>query len=143
MSEAPNKGAPWTDTDDATVLLFPPREAAAILGRTLRAVYMRRSLKGIGDDHADRRPRKRLRRQFFKDGQGERYEAIPPRPAPKCRYCPRRAIGRGLCRKCHDTVRYWVRSGIVSQEFAEQRWLGARRHASSQDGKNGHREGSS
>jgi len=36
--EAPNKSQRWTDIDDAVVLIFPPREAAAILGRTLRAV---------------------------------------------------------------------------------------------------------
>src|SRR5689334_7368082 len=118
MPDEPNKSKRWTDADDAVVIVFPPREAAAILGRTLRAVYMRRSLKGVGDDHADRKPRKRLRRQFFKDGQGERYEAIPPRPAPKCRYCQRRAEELGLCQKCHDRVRYWVRVGIVSQELA-------------------------
>src|SRR3954463_7175212 len=118
MSEAPNKGAPWTDTDDAVVLIFPPREAAAILGRTLRAVYMRRSAKGIGDDHADRKPRKRLRRQFFRDGQGERHDTIPNRPAPKCRYCRGVATHRGLSQKCHHRVQYWVRCGFVTQEDA-------------------------
>lgn len=119
----------WTDTDDAVVLIFPPREAAAILGRTLRAVYMRRSLKGVGDDHADRTHRKRPRRQFFRDGTGERYDTIPNSAPPKCRYCQHRATKRGLCQKCYARVEYWVRAGIVSQELAEQRWLGARRHA--------------
>jgi hypothetical protein len=131
---APNKSKRWTDTDDAVVLLFTPREAAAILGRTLRAVYMRRSLKGIGDDHRDRKPRKRLRRQFFQDGQGERSEEMPPSPAPKCRYCQRRATDLGLCHPCRQRVQYWVRVGIVTQEMAERQWLGARRHAPARRG---------
>src|SRR5262245_39464385 len=102
-------GKPWTDTDDATVLMFPPAEAAAILGRTLQAVWHRRSLKDMGGAHKDRKPRRRLRREYYATGQGERDEAVP-RPRKRwrrCRQCRLRKVhAHGLCVSCYDRVRY-------------------------------------
>ena len=99
----------WTDTDEAVVLLFPPKEAAAILGRTLQAVWRHRSLKGMGNTHRDSKPRRRLRRQYFATGQGERDEIVP-RPRKRwrrCRQCRRRKVhAHGLCKSCYCRVRY-------------------------------------
>jgi hypothetical protein len=44
---------PWTPEEDALVRALPAREAAQRVGRTLRAVYMRRHTLGIGPN---RRP---------------------------------------------------------------------------------------
>jgi len=44
----PNTWALWSDTDDATVLVFSPQEAAELLGRSLSSVYHRRSIKDVG-----------------------------------------------------------------------------------------------
>src|SRR3954467_7067126 len=105
----------WTDTDDAVVLAFSPQEAAAILGRSLQSVYHRRSLKDLGGANRDRKPRKRLRREYFSTGQGERDEAVPKRPRRrwlKCSQFRRKVHAHGLCQSCYDRVRY--RARIVS-----------------------------
>jgi hypothetical protein len=52
---------PWTDEEDALVYRLPPAEAARRTGRTLGAVYSRRSLLGLGAGRGEGRIR-RLRR---------------------------------------------------------------------------------
>jgi hypothetical protein len=96
----------WTDTDDAIVLAFPPAEAAEILGRTIQSVYHRRSLKDLGGANRDRKPRRRLLREYFSTGQGERDEAVPKRLRRKCRICQREARYRWLCNRCYKRSRY-------------------------------------
>src|SRR5438477_12714403 len=106
MADAPNKSQRWTDTEDAVVDLFPAREAAELLGRTYQAVRSRRDQKGLGPAHGNRKPRKRLRREYFRTGDGPREETVPPPPRPKCRYCRRKAHAKGLCKKCYERLRY-------------------------------------
>src|SRR3954452_25105954 len=104
--------ADWTDTDDAIVLAFPPKEAAAILGRSLQCVYHRRSLKDLGGANRDRKPRRRLRREYLSTGQGERDEAVPKRPRRrwrKCSQCRRKVHAHGLCKSCYSRTRYFIR----------------------------------
>lgn len=122
-------GARWTDTDDATIRLFPPAEAAAILGRTLDSIYTRRSEIDAGYAHADRKTRKRLRREFFQaTSQGARDEVSPPPERPACRYCTRTTLhARGLCKRCYRCVQRMVESGYVTWEIAERCWLGGSR----------------
>ena len=85
MAEAPNKGARWTDTEDSVVDLFPAREAAELLGRTYQAVRSRRDQKGLGPAHGNRKPRKRLRREYFQTGEGPREEVVVTEQAPAAR----------------------------------------------------------
>lgn len=136
MSEAPNNGARWTDTDDATILLFHPAEAATILGRSLSAVYSRRSLIDVGYADRDRKPRTRLRREYFSTREGPREEAIPPRPQEpaKCRFCPKPQFSRGLCRNCYARVNVLISEGYVSPEIAEKRWLAPSKYGCNQAG---------
>jgi hypothetical protein len=98
MAEAPNNGQPWTDTDDAVVDVFPPAEAAEMLGRTLKAILSRRASRGIGLGYLRRGLKWRLRREHYQTGQGTRYELAPP--LPQCRFCRRSARIQGLCMKC-------------------------------------------
>src|SRR3954468_13309078 len=115
--------ADWTDTDDAIVLAFPPKEAAAILGRSLQSVYHRRSLKDLGGANRDRKPRRRrLRAYYQRQSQGEREQVIPPRPRRLCRVCDREADSRGLCQRCYDRVRYLIRAGYVSRAEVARLW---------------------
>jgi hypothetical protein len=65
MADAPNKWQRWTDTEDSVVYLFPAREAADLPGRTYQAVRGRRDQLGLGPYHGNRRPKKRLRREYF------------------------------------------------------------------------------
>jgi hypothetical protein len=102
----PRPYALWTDTDDAIVLAFPPAEAAEILGRTIQSVYHRRSLKDFGGANRDRKPRSRLRREYFSTGHGERDEAVPKRLRAKCRKCRRKVHADGLCKSCYSKKRY-------------------------------------
>src|SRR5947199_3575356 len=112
----PKTWAIWTDTDDAIVLAFPPREAAGILGRSLQSVYHRRSLKDLGGANRDRKPRqRRLRAYFQRESQGAHEEAIPPRPRGKCRICPREARYRRLCNRCYKRMQYLLKCGYVSR----------------------------
>jgi hypothetical protein len=126
MAEAPNKHARWTDTEDAVVDMFPAAEAAALLGRTYQGVRSRRDQKGLGPPHGNRKPKKRPRREFFATGQEPREGVVPPPPMPDCRYCCRKALTRGLCKKCYRWVQRIVESGVVSWELAEQLWLSQR-----------------
>jgi hypothetical protein len=119
-------GKRWTDTDDATILLFPAAEAAAILGRTVAAVHERRYRKGLTQHNRVRQPQKRLRREYFSTGQGPREEALPPQPPRKCRYCDGPHFTRGLCEPCYRWVVRMVKLGYVTKEMAEQLWLGAK-----------------
>jgi len=128
MAKAPNHGAPWTDTDDATVLTFYPSEAAQLLGRSLRSIYSRRSSKDIGKQAKNRGPRKRLRREYFsRTGKGEREEVVRPvQPEPaKCRFCSQPVFSRGLCRSCVDRAYWLIKMGYVPLEIAERRWFAA------------------
>lgn len=118
-------GERWTDTDDAVVIAFYPAEAAAILGRTLGAIYHRR--RRLACCTRAMKPRKRLRREFFqRDSQGPRDEIVPPAspqwPA-KCRFCPQPAFSRGLCKECYARADFLIRGGYVTLEFAERRWF--------------------
>ena len=123
MATAPNKHAKWTDTEDAVVDLFPAKEAAAILGRTIEGVRSRRDQKGLGPRHGNQKPKKRLRREFFSTGEGPREEVVPL-PERHCRYCPRTKLrARGLCGKCYRWVQRMVESGYVTWEIAEMCWL--------------------
>jgi len=45
----PKAGRPWTEAEDALLRKLPAAEVAEQSGRTLRAVYMRRSLLGVSD----------------------------------------------------------------------------------------------
>src|SRR2546423_14636771 len=99
MVEAPNKWARWTDTEDSVVDLFPAREAAELLGRTYQAVRSRRDQKGLGPAHGNRKAKKRLRREYFRTGEGPREEIVPPPSLSKCRFCSGTVEARGLCRK--------------------------------------------
>jgi hypothetical protein len=115
--------ATWTDTDDAIVLTFPPREAAQILGRSLQSVYHRRSLKDLGGENRDRKPRKRrLRAYFQRQSVGEREEGIPARPGRKCRICQRHARYRALCRRCYSRMWYLLKCGYVSRAEVARLW---------------------
>src|SRR6476469_5365474 len=102
--------ATWTDTDDAIVLAFPPKEAAQILGRSLQSVYHRRSLKDLGGENRDRKPRKRrLRAYYQRQSQGKREEAIAARPRRKCRICQREARYHRLCNRCDKRLWYLLK----------------------------------
>src|SRR3954464_2256293 len=115
--------AMWTDADDGVVLALPPREAAAILGRSLQSVYHRRSLKDLGGANRDRKPRKRrLRAYYQRQGQGEREQVIPPRPQRKCRICQRDARYQKLCDRCYNRMRYVILNGYVSRAEAKRLW---------------------
>lgn len=105
------------------ILIFPPAEAAAMLGRTIGAVYYRRCRKDLGRQN---KPRKRLRREYFATGDGPREEVVPA-PVAKCRYCERKPTRRGLCKKCYRWVQRLVEAGVVTWELAEWLWLGGRR----------------
>jgi hypothetical protein len=119
----------WTDTDDAVVIAFYPAEAAAILGRTLAAVMHRR--RHLACCTRAMKPRKRLRRDYFKrDSQGPR-EEIVPQPAQekrKCRFCPHRAFARGLCRGCLDRAYWLIQMGYVPLWVAERRWFAVNKY---------------
>jgi hypothetical protein len=124
--EAPNKHARWTDTEDAVVDLFPPAEAATILGRTIEGVRSERAKKQLGPSHGNQKPKKRLRREYFATGEGPR-EEIVPLPERKCRYCPRKDVhAKGVCKRCYRWVQRMVESGYVTWEQAEACWLGRR-----------------
>jgi hypothetical protein len=123
MAEAPNKWERWTDTEDAVVDMFPPAEAAALLGRTRQSIYDRRKAKRLGAPHGNKKPRKRLRREFFSTGQGPREEVVAPPPLPLCRYCKTKVWSRGLCKACYRWVQRVVESGAVSWDLAEKLWL--------------------
>lgn len=128
MAKAPNKSERWTDTEDAVVDMFPIAEAAELLGRTFEGVRCRRSLKTLGPPHGNKKPKKRLRREFFATGQGAREEVVQPPPLPAtCRYCPKKHYTQGLCKACYRWVQRVVESGVVSWELAERLWLAARR----------------
>src|SRR6478609_2378847 len=115
--------ATWTDTDDAIVLTFPPREAPQILGRSLQSVYHRRSLKDLGGENRDRKPRKRrLRAYFQRQSVGQREEGIPPRPAALCRVCQRPARGQRLCARCYKRLWYLLKCGYVSRAEVQRLW---------------------
>src|SRR5438874_791238 len=102
MAEAPNTGARWTDTEGSVVDLFLAREAAELLGRTYQAVRSRRDQKGLGPAHGNRKAKKRLRREYFRTGEGPREEVIKPPKRPKCRLCRRKARGKGMCLRCYN-----------------------------------------
>jgi hypothetical protein len=93
------------------------------LGRTRHGVYSRRDQKALGPPHGNKKPKKRLRREFFSTGQGPREEVVPPPPLSMCRYCERQAMARGLCKKCYRWVQRVVESGAVSWELADRLWL--------------------
>jgi hypothetical protein len=129
-------GKPWTDTEDAVVLAFYPAEAAKILGRSIKAVYHRRSLKDLGNHCVDRKPRNRLRREFFqRDSQGPREEAAPSRQrvTPKCRFCSGKAFARGLCSKCLDRAYWLIQEGYVPLWVSEQRWFAPAKYGYTDD----------
>jgi hypothetical protein len=65
MAEAPNKHTKWADTEKSVVDLFPAKEATKLLGRTWQGVRSRRAKHGLGPAHGNKRPKKRLRREFF------------------------------------------------------------------------------
>ena len=113
MAEAPNKGERWTDTEDAVVDMFPAREAAELLGRTYQAVRSQRDQLGLGPYHGNRKPKKRLRREYFQTGEGPREEVVPASPLPKRRHCRRKAVAKGLCNKCYQRLRYIAKKGDV------------------------------
>src|SRR2546423_1035953 len=89
-----------------SVDMFPAREAAELLGRTYQAVRSRRDQKGLGPAHGNQKAKKRLRREYFQTGNGPREEIVPPPPRPKCRFCRRKAVAKGLCMKCYQRIRY-------------------------------------
>jgi hypothetical protein len=104
----------WTDTEDSVVDLFPAREAAELLGRTYQAVRSRRDQKGLGPPHGNRKPKKRLRREYFSTGDGPREEVVLPPKRPKCRLCRRKARAKGLCLNCYKRLRYRAKTrGIL------------------------------
>jgi hypothetical protein len=115
-------GKLWADTDDAIALLLPPQEAAQILGRSLQSVYHRRSLKDMGGANRDRKPRRKLRREYYSTGQGERDEAVPLRPRRKCRVCRREARYRLLCNRCYKRLWYLIRAGYISRAEVARFW---------------------
>ncbi len=115
-------GKPWSDTDDSIALLLPPKEAAAILGRSIWSVYHRRSLKDYGGFNRDRKPRRRPRREYYSTGQGERDEAVSPRPVRVCRICQRKARYRRLCIRCYDRMRYLIHWGYLSRAEVARLW---------------------
>src|SRR6476646_3700871 len=121
MAKAPNKWQRWTDTEDAVVDLFPAREAAELLGRTYQAVRSRRAQKGLGPAHGNRKAKKRLRREFFKTGDGPREEVVPPPKRPKCRYCRRKARAKGLCMNCYNRLWYRKRQAVSRSKNAGSR----------------------
>jgi hypothetical protein len=127
MAEAPNSHERWTDTDEAVADMFPAAEAAALLERTNQVSATAGAGRSLGPPHGNKKPKKRLRREFFATGQGPREEVVPPPPLPKCRYCSRQALARGLCKKCYRWVQRVVESGAVSWELAEKLWLSPRR----------------
>ena len=120
--------ADWSDTDYAIVLAFSPKEAAAILGRSLQSVYHRRSLKDLGGANRDRKPRKRrLRAYYQRQSQGEREQVVPPSPRRKCRICQRPARYQSLCNRCYKRMQYLLRAGYVSRAELGRFWLGPKR----------------
>jgi hypothetical protein len=124
MAEAPNKGRPWTDTDDAVLLTFDPAEAAEMLGRSLQAVYVRRSKVSVSRENINRKPRQHLRREYFQaNSQGRRWDAKLPRERSKCRFCDNPDHEHGLCVKCFGWVKRLVDSGAVTWEQARECWL--------------------
>ena len=117
-------GKRWTDTDDAVIFAFPAAEAAEILGRTLAAVHERRYRKGYTRHERDRKPQKRLRREYFqRNSQGPREETLPPRPPRTCKYCDRPHFARGLCELCLRRAYLLIRKGYVPLWVAKQRWF--------------------
>src|SRR6478735_580471 len=115
--------ATWTDTDDAIVLTFPPKEAAQILGRSLWSVYHRRSLKDLGGANRDRKPRRRrLRAYYQRDSVGQREAVILPRPQRKCRICQRAARYRRLCSRCYSRMQYLLKCCYVSRAEVARLW---------------------
>jgi hypothetical protein len=92
MAEPSNKWQRWTDTENAIVLTFRAPEAAALLGRTVKAVYHRRSGKSLGVIHGNQKPKKKLRREYFATGKGPREDVVPPPEKPNCRFCVGRSI---------------------------------------------------
>jgi hypothetical protein len=54
--------AHWTDTDDYVIAIFGPQEAAALLGRSVQAIYWHRSRKTVGKANGDRQARNVVRR---------------------------------------------------------------------------------
>lgn len=125
MSEAPNKGQPWTDTDDAVLLAFDPAEAAGMLGRSIAAVYRRRMRISLARENINRKPRQILRREYFKaDSQGRRWDVVLPRERAKCRFCDSPDHEHGLCVKCFGWVTRLVTAGYVTWEQARECWLG-------------------
>src|SRR5947208_16590382 len=98
MAEAPNKSAKWTDTEDSVVDLFPAREAAELLVRTYQAVRSRRDQKGLGAAHGNRKAKKRLRREYYRTGDGPREEIVAPPKRQKCDCAGARPAPRGFAR---------------------------------------------
>lgn len=118
-------GKRLTDTD-AAILILPPAEAAAVLGRTMDAVYTRGCEIDAGYPNRDRLPRTKFRREYFATGAGPREEIVPV-PVAKCRYCERKPTRRGLCKKCYRWVQRLVEAGVVTWGLAEWLWLGGKR----------------
>src|SRR4051794_28394082 len=109
MAEAPNKGQPWSDTDDAVLLTFDPAEAAEMLGRSLRAINARRLKLGLTRENINRKPRQCLRREYFQaNSQGRRWDVKLPRERTKCRFCDNPDHEQGLCVKCFGWVKRLV-----------------------------------
>ena len=124
MAEAPNKSQRWTDTEDAVVDMFPAREAAELLGRTYQAVRSRRDQLGLGSYHGNRKPKKRLRREYFQTGEGPREETVEPPKRPKCRFCRRKAHVKGLCLKCYARLRYRAKRADRSNHYNRRHRVG-------------------